>query len=222
MRLVLLGPPGSGKGTQATLLCQRCGLEHIGTGDLLRAAEAQHTPLGERARPFMKVGKLAPDDLVNDLVAERFRQADRPERFVMDGYPRNLAQAASFDQLLRQHYLDLTAVLLLTVPDEEIVRRLSGRWICPAPGCKATYHTQSNPPKVAGVCDKCHTALVQRNDDKEETVRARLLVYHRDTEELVPHYRAQGLLREVPGQGEIEQVYQNLMKALGPQAGAPC
>ncbi len=222
MRLILLGPPGCGKGTQAALLCRRNRLEHIGTGDIIRQAIHDHTPSGERARPFVETGKLVPDDLVNEVIAERFRRDDRPDRFVLDGYPRTLAQAASFDQVLRQQFLDLTAVILLRVSDEEIVRRLSGRWSCPKAGCKATYHTESNPPRVPGVCDNCGTALIQRDDDKVETVRARLIVYHKNTEELIPHYRAQGLLRTVAGEGAIEKVYQDVMKALKAQAGPKC
>jgi adenylate kinase len=222
MRLILLGPPGSGKGTQAQLLSQRYHLEHIGTGDILREAIRQHTPAGERARPFVESGRLVPDDLVNDLIAERFSRDDRPNRFVMDGYPRNRAQAAAFDAMLRQHGLDLTAVVLLEVPDAEIVRRLAGRWSCPKPTCKATYHTVHNPPRVPGTCDNCGTALIQRNDDKEETVKERLKVYHKNTEELVPHYHRQGLLHAVNGTGEIEQVHANIIKVLTPQAGPPC
>jgi adenylate kinase len=221
MRLILLGPPGCGKGTQAALLCRRNRLEHIGTGDLLRQGIREHTVCGERARPFVEAGRLVPDDLVNDLIAERFQREDRPERFVMDGYPRTLAQAASFDQVLRQQFLDLTAVVLLTVSDAEIVRRLSGRWSCPQQGCKATYHTVSNPPRVEGMCDNCGTLLVQRDDDHEETVRRRLIVYHKNTEELVPHYRVQGLLCEAAGEGAIEEVYEGVMKALKAQAGRP-
>src|SRR5277367_4543651 len=135
MRLILLGPPGCGKGTQAKLLSRHNRLEHIGTGDLLRDAKNRGTPLGLRAKPFIEAGKLVPDELVNDLVAERFRREDRPERFVMDGYPRTLAQAAAFDAVLRQQFLDLTAVVLLTVDDTEILHRLAGRWSCPTPGC---------------------------------------------------------------------------------------
>jgi adenylate kinase len=222
MRLILLGPPGSGKGTQAQFLCQRNGLEHIGTGDIIRQAIRQNTPMGARAAPFVAQGLLVPDDLVNDLIAERFHRADRPEQFVMDGYPRTVAQGVAFDGVLGQLRLNLTAVLLLTVADEEIVRRLGGRWSCPKPGCMRTYHTESNPPRVPGVCDKCHTPLVQRDDDRVETVRARLVVYHQNTVELIPHYRAQCLVRPVEGQGTIEQVYANLMKALKQQAGPPC
>jgi adenylate kinase len=221
MRLILLGPPGSGKGTQAKLLSTRHGLEHLATGDLLRECMRQNTPVGVRASSYVNAGQLVPDDVVNDLVAEHFRRA-RPPRFVMDGYPRTLAQAASFDQLLRQQFLDLTGVVLLQVGDEEIVRRLSGRWICPKPGCGATYHVILNPPKADLVCDLDGTPLVQRPDDKEETVRARLRVYHENTAGLVPHYRGQGLLHEVPGVGGVEEVYANVMKVLQPRAGMPC
>jgi adenylate kinase len=222
MRLILLGPPGCGKGTQAKLLSQHKGLEHIGTGDILREAIRQNTTAGARAKPYVDAGKLVPDDLVNDVVAERFNRDDRPERFVMDGYPRTLAQAAAFDQVLRQQFLDLNAVILLQVADEEIIGRVSERWSCPKSGCKATYHTLSNPPKKPGICDYCGTKLVQRDDDRPETVRARLVVYHGNTEALVGHYRAQGLLHEVAGHGPIEGVYANIIKVLNRQAGPKC
>jgi adenylate kinase len=221
MRLILLGPPGSGKGTQAKLLAQRHHLEHIGTGDILREAIRQGTPSGLRAKPLMDAGGLVPDDLVNDVVAERFRRPDRPTRFVMDGYPRTVAQALAFDRLLAEQSLDLTGVLLLKVVDEEVVRRLSGRWSCPKAGCEATYHAVSNPPRVPGVCDKDGTALAQRPDDKEETVRERLVVYHKNTEPLIPYYQARGLLHEVPAEGSIGQVHANLTQVLN-QTGPRC
>lgn len=214
MRLILLGPPGSGKGTQAKLLCRRMGLEHIGTGDIIRAAMENHTPVGVRARPFVETGNLVPDDLVNDLIAEHFQSSNKSNQFVMDGYPRTLSQARSFDELLLRKRLPLSKVLLLDVGDDEIIRRVSGRWSCPKKGCKATYHTEKNPPKNLGHCDDCSTPLVQRSDDKPETVRARLVVYHRDTAELIPYYRSQRLLQVVAGHGEIEQVYQELEHAL--------
>ena len=215
MRLILLGPPGSGKGTQSIMLCRRNHLEHIGTGDLLRAAMRDHSPVGELARSFVESGQLVPNQIVNDLVAERFARPDRPDRFVMDGYPRTLPQAAVFDDVLARHGLSLTGVLVLVVDDEEIVRRLSGRWSCPKLGCKATYHTVSNSPRIKGICDVCGTPLVQREDDKEQTVKARLLVYHRDTAELIPFYRKRNLLQEVDGRGGIEQVYNSLSQVLG-------
>jgi len=216
MRLILLGPPGSGKGTQAKLLCENLHLAHIGTGDILREAVRLGTPPDRKAEPFLAAGKLVPDALVNDLVADRFRRDDRPERFVMDGYPRTLAQAVAFDQVLRQQFLDLTAVVHLSVPDDEIVQRLSARWSCP--NCKATYHTVNKPPRVPGVCDECDTALTQREDDKADTIRRRLVVYHQHTRELVEHYRAQSLLREVPGTGTIENNYGRLVRALDDSA----
>jgi adenylate kinase len=221
MRLILIGPPGSGKGTQAKLLCDRLGLVHIGTGDILREAVRLGTPAGRLAEPYVNNGKLVPDALVNDLVADRFRRDDRPERFVMDGYPRTLAQAASFDQVLRQEFLDLKAVILLNVDDEQIIQRLSGRWSCPKAGCKATYHVVTKPPRVAGICDNDGTPLVQRADDREETMRLRLRVYHENVRELIAHYRAQGLLREVCGEGAIETIYEQLVQAIN-HAGLPC
>jgi adenylate kinase len=220
--MILLGPPGCGKGTQAKLLSRRMGLEHIGTGDLLRAAIGAGTPVGRQAKSFVEAGQLVPDDVVNALVAERFHREDRPQKFVLDGYPRRLEQAVFLDAVLTEVELPLSDVLLIQVPDAEIINRVTGRWSCPKPGCKATYNTLKNPPKKPGICDDCGTALVQREDDKPETVQARLVVYHRDTISLVPHYRAQCLLREVPGEGEIEAVYQNLLQALQPAAGKRC
>jgi adenylate kinase len=221
MRLILVGPPGSGKGTQAKLLSERLGLAHIGTGDILREAVRLGTPAGRQAEPYVKGGQLVPDSLVNDLVADRFRRDDRPDRFVMDGYPRTLAQAASFDQVLRQQFLDLDAVLLLVVDDDEVVRRLSGRWSCPNVACKATYHVTKKPPRVPGICDECNAVLVQREDDREETIRRRLKVYCQNTVDLIPHYRSQGLLREVSGEGDIESIYARIEQALK-QAGQSC
>src|SRR5688572_27120751 len=160
MRLILLGPPGCGKGTQAQLLSQRLDLVHISTGDILRDAVARETELGRQARPYMTAGQLVPDALVNGMVAERFRGPGRPGRFVLDGYPRTIAQAQSLDAGLTGQ--GLSAVVSLVVPDEEIVRRLSGRRTCP--NCKATFHVAFNPPRVADVCDQCGTRLVQRDD----------------------------------------------------------
>lgn len=206
MRLVFLGPPGCGKGTQAKVLCHKLGAEHIGTGDLLRESMRAGTPAGLEAARHVDQGNLVPDQVVNDLIAERFARKDRPGRFILDGYPRTLPQARACDEILEAHHLGLDGVILINVPDREIVRRVSGRWSCPKPGCKATYHVISNPPKVQGVCDDCATGLVQRSDDSPETVESRLVVYHRETEPLLPYYRQKGLLREVDGTGDILQV----------------
>jgi len=220
MRLILVGPPGSGKGTQAKLLAKRHGLAHISTGDMLREAVRLGTPAGKKAEPFVVNGQLAPDDLVNEVVADRFRRGDRPDQFVMDGYPRTVAQAASFDALLRQQFLDLTAVVVLQVDDDAIVERLSGRRICPKD--QTPYHIRYNPPRVPGVCDVCSTPLVQRADDHEETIRRRLKEYHETTAELIPYYRKQGLVREVEGMGEIEEINRRIEQVLQHQAGPAC
>ena len=221
MRLIFIGPPGSGKGTQAKLFSQRLGLCHISTGDLLREAVRQDTPEGRRAQAYMDAGQLVPDDVVNDIVNARFRAPDRPQRFVMDGYPRNLAQAQSFDQVLHQQGLDLNAVVFLNVDDQEIIKRTSGRWNCPNPQCKATYNSHSQPPKTAGVCDDCQMPLVQRDDDRPETVQLRLKVFHDLTDELLDYYRQRGLVIDVPGSGDIETIYQNITAALAKRKPPP-
>ena len=214
MRIILVGPPGCGKGTQAKLLSKRMKLEHIGTGDLLREAIRNETSVGLRAKPFVEVGNLVPDELVNDLVSERFQRDDRPKTFILDGYPRTLMQAKSLDSVLALHDLLLNAVVLLDVCDAEIVKRVTGRWSCPKLGCKATFHTLSNPSKISGICDDCHTVLVQREDDNVETVKSRLTVYHKDTVPLLPYYEQHRLLKRIHGAGDIEEIYQSMVHAL--------
>jgi adenylate kinase len=214
MRLILVGPPGSGKGTQAKLLSQRQGLTHISTGDMLREAIRLGTPAGRKAQPYVSGGQLVPDDLVNQIIADFFSRENRPDHFVMDGYPRTLPQGISFDQVLRQQFLALDAVIVLKVDDEEIVRRLSGRWVCPNSACGASYHTTYKPPRKPGICDNCGTRLIQRDDDKENTVRQRLAIFHASYGDLVEHYRRLGLLREVPAHGDIETIYSNILKVL--------
>ncbi len=212
MRLILLGPPGSGKGTQAKLLCERLGLAHISTGDILREAVRLGTNLGRQARPFMDQGRYVPDDLVNDIVAERFRRPDRPERFLMDGYPRTLAQAQSFDRVLHEQHLALDAAVLLGVADDEIVRRGAGRRVCPVDG--KVYNLVSYPPKTQGICDLCGAPLVLRPDDREETIRRRLQVFRQTLPEVIEHYRRQGILKEVCGEGTIAQIAAEIARVL--------
>jgi adenylate kinase len=221
MRLILLGPPGVGKGTQAKLLCQRLKLQHISTGDLLRHAIALSTPMGRLAKPYVESGQLVPSDLVNDMVNDHFRSEPRPEHFVLDGYPRTVAQAHSFDQVLRQQFLTLDAVVELVVPDEELVRRISGRWTCTNPTCQTSFHTTYKPPRVPGVCDVCGSRLAQREDDREVTVRGRLGVFHTNIADLLKYYDDQGLLRQVHAEGEIEAIYANLVKVLSDAKAAP-
>jgi adenylate kinase len=214
MRLIMIGPPGSGKGTQAKLLSQRMNLVHVSTGDILRDAVAKDTPEGRLARPYMAAGKLAPDAVVNEIVNARFRGKDKPAHFIMDGYPRTLDQAISFEKLLENESLPLSAAVFLNVEDEEIIRRLGGRWTCPNPACKAIYHMTSKPPKVAGVCDLCKTALAQREDDRPETIRQRLQVFHASHDDILLHYRGQGVLLEVLGRGDVATINANIIKAL--------
>jgi adenylate kinase len=212
LRLILIGPPGSGKGTQAKLLSKEFALCHFATGDILREAIRLGTPAGKEAEPYLASGRLVPDDLVNEVVAECFRRENPPDRFVLDGYPRTLAQATSFDQVLRQQFLDLTAAIVLAVPDQEVVRRLSGRRFCP--NCQATYHLAFKPPRQDELCDECGTRLAQRADDREDTIRKRLQIYHQNTADLLGHYRAQGLLREVAGTGTPERVFADIVALL--------
>lgn len=218
MRLVLVGPPGSGKGTQGALLVERLGVVEIGTGDILRKAIKDRTPLGREVEPLLKQGLLVPDTVVNDLVAELFRGPNRPERFAMDGYPRTYAQAIAFDALLNQELLSLDAVVNLTIADDEVVRRISGRRCCSNPDCGALYNVYAKPPKAAGKCDKCGAALMLRDDDREETVRRRLEEFHKNTDALIEHYRRRGLLREVPATDGVETIYANVVEAIGKAA----
>lgn len=214
MRVVLVGAPGSGKGTQAGLLVARLGLTPIGTGDILRAAIKDQTPVGRLAEPLLKVGRLAPDAMVNDLVAELFQRTDRPESFVLDGYPRTYAQAIAFDALLTLHYLKLDAVVNLAVEDEEVVRRIGSRRCCANPTCRTSYNLLARPPKVNAICDRCGGPLTTRDDDREETVRLRLVEFHNNTDRLLEHYRIRGLLREVSALDPVETIYSNIVKAV--------
>ncbi|GBD36625.1 Adenylate kinase [bacterium HR36] len=212
MRLVLLGPPGSGKGTQARWLQERCGLVHISTGDILRDAVRQNTPLGQLARPYMEQGRYVPDEVVNGIIAERFRRSDRPEHFVLDGYPRTRPQAEALDAILAEVGLPLDHAILLNVPDEEIVQRIAGRRSCPH--CGAIYHIPRHPPQRNQQCDYCGTALIQRADDREEAIRQRLRVYQATAPEVVGYYQQQGKVLEMNGLGEPETIFARLRQAL--------
>jgi adenylate kinase len=205
MRLVLLGPPGAGKGTQAERIAARYGIPHLSTGDMLREAVAADTEVGRRAKAIMEVGQLVPDEVMNRLVAERLAQPDAARGFVLDGFPRTLAQARALDDLLEQRDQRLDAVLELTVEDDALVDRISGRFACAR--CGAGYHDRFKRPKVEGVCDVCGgREFVRREDDKPETVRARLKAYHEQTAPLLPYYRNKGLLIAVDGMAEIDDV----------------
>lgn len=212
MRLILLGPPGCGKGTQAKLLCERLGMVHISTGDILRDAVRAGTPLGSQVKSCLEQGKYVPDTLVNDIIADRFRGDDRPRSFLMDGYPRTLAQAIPFDQVLREQGLEIEAAVLLQVADDEIVRRITGRRVCPKDG--SLYHLTHKPPKQPGRCDVCGTNLEQRTDDREETIRQRLKVFAETMPEVIEQYRRRGIYREVKGEGTIEDIHATIVRSL--------
>ncbi len=214
MRLVLVGPPGSGTGTQAELLVKRLGLTYVGTGEILRDAIRRQTELGKQVEQTIKKGLLVPDPIVNDVVAELFRGPHRPERFVMDGYPRTLSQAVAFDALLRQQFLRLDAVVNLAISDDEVVRRISGRWCCTNPACAVCYHLTARPPAVAGKCDLCGSPLGQRDDDREETVRRRLAEFHKTTDALLDQYERLGLVKNVSALDSVETIYGNILKVL--------
>lgn len=214
MRLVLVGPPGSGKGTQAERLVRRFGLTQVGTGVILRDAIARGTEMGRQVAPLMKQGLLVPDPIVNDVVAELFRSPARPACFVMDGYPRTYSQAIAFDALLRQQFLSLDAVVNLTIPDDEVVRRIGGRRCCASPTCGACFHLAARKPIVEGKCDLCGSPLIIREDDKEETIRRRLGEFYKNTDALIEHYRRQNLVRDVPATDPVDVIEANILKAL--------
>lgn len=213
MNLVLLGPPGAGKGTQAARLAAHFGLAHVATGDLFRQNLREGTPLGLEARRYMEQGLLVPDSVTVAMVEARIAQPDAESGFVLDGFPRNLAQAEALDRILDGRHRRLDRVLALVVDREAIIRRLTGRWVCPS--CQATYHVEFNPPRTAGVCDRCGTALVQRADDSLETVTKRLAVYDEETAPLVSFYREREILTEVDGMGTVEDVTARLVGVLG-------
>ncbi len=209
MRLVLLGPPGSGKGTQGARLAEALGVPRISTGDILRRNVAEGTDLGKRAKAFMESGKLVPDELVIAMTAERLKEPDARKGFILDGFPRTIAQAEALATLTT-----LDAVVNLFLEPEELVKRSAGRRVCPK--CESVYHLVSNPPRKAGFCDKCGSALVIRPDDREEVVRTRIETYEKQTAPLVQYYRDRGLLREVYASGLIDEISQRVQEILKP------
>ena len=212
-RVVLLGPPGAGKGTQAKLLEEKFAAPQISTGDILRKAVADQSLLGKQASEYIRRGELVPDRLIIDLVADRLKQKDCETGFVLDGFPRTIAQAQSLEEILKKMGLGLDCVLSVQVPHKLIVERLSGRRTCK--GCGALYHVVFDPPKAAGTCNRCGGELFQRDDDREETVTNRLKVYDDQTAPLVSYYRERGLLREIDGVGEVADIGKRVVRALG-------
>jgi len=213
LRVVLLGPPGAGKGTQAKFLQEQYGACQISTGDILRKAVAEQTPLGKEASGYINRGALVPDDLIVNLVAERLKEKDCAQGFILDGFPRTIPQAQSLDEILKKMGIALNGVVSVQVPRKVIVERLAGRRTCE--GCGALYHLALDPPKVEGVCDRCGGGLYQRDDDREETITARLSVYDTQTAPLVNYYRERSLLRNVDGVGTVDDIHSRMIQALG-------
>ncbi|GGW99108.1 adenylate kinase [Streptomyces noursei] len=214
MRIVLVGPPGAGKGTQAAYLAKNLAIPHISTGDLFRANISQGTPLGVEAKSYMDAGNLVPDSVTIGMAEDRMEQADAVEGFLLDGFPRNLGQAEALDAFLQSKGLKLDAVLDLEVPEDEVVKRIAGRRIC-RKDSSHVFHVEYNKPQTEGVCDACGGELYQREDDREDTVRKRLEVYHSETEPIIDYYKAQDLVVTIPALGKVAEVTQRAMNALG-------
>jgi adenylate kinase len=212
VRLVLLGPPGAGKGTQAKLLQEHFDIPQISTGDILRHAAKEGTRLGKQAKKYMDRGELVPDPVILDIVDERLSADDARKGFLLDGFPRTVAQAEAFETMLNRRQETLDGAISLRVPRATVVARLSGRRTCRQ--CGAMYHVRFNPPAKEGVCDQCGGDLYQRADDREETIEARMEVYDRESAPLLDYFRDKGLLREVDGSKSTDEVFQQILRQL--------
>ena len=208
LKLVLLGAPGAGKGTQAEILSRKLNIPTISTGNILRAAMKNGTPVGLKAKSYVESGKLVPDDVIIGIVCERLAEPDCANGYILDGMPRTIPQA----EALEQHGIDVDTALSIEIADETIIERMSGRRACPK--CGATYHIVYAAPKTENICDKCGTELIIRSDDKPETVKDRLNVYHQQTEPLIAYYKTAGVLREVDGTQELPKVFEDVVAIL--------
>ncbi|MFJ8051750.1 adenylate kinase [Streptomyces luteogriseus] len=213
MRIVLVGPPGAGKGTQAAFLAKNLSIPHISTGDLFRANISRQTELGKLAKSYMDAGNLVPDEVTIAMAKDRMEQPDAENGFLLDGFPRNVSQAEALDELLETENMQLDAVLDLEVPEDEVVKRIAGRRIC-RNDSSHVFHVTYKQPAKEGVCDVCGGELYQRDDDSEETVRTRLEVYHTQTEPIIDYYKAQGLVVTISALGKVEDVTTRAMEAL--------
>jgi adenylate kinase len=212
MGIILLGPPGAGKGTQAKKLTGTFAIPQISTGDMLREAVKNGTELGKKAKAFMDAGGLVPDEVVIGIVKERLAAADCSAGFILDGFPRTIPQAQALDRVVKELGKEIRFVLSLEVDQKELMERLCGRRTCT--GCGAMYHVTFNAPRAEGKCDKCSTALIQRDDDREETIKNRLVNYNKATAPLLDYYKSTGKIRTVMASGEIDAIYGNIVKIL--------
>ena len=213
MKIIMLGAPGAGKGTQAKMIADKYKVPHVSTGDIFRANIKNGTELGKEAKQYMDKGLLVPDELTVKILLDRVAQADCENGYVLDGFPRTIAQAEVLDKALTELGDKIDYAIDVNVPDENIIKRMSGRRACLA--CGATYHIEHIPPKKEGVCDRCGEALVLRDDDKEETVKNRLNVYHEQTQPLIEYYTGKGILKEVDGTVPMDQVFEAITDILG-------
>ena len=213
MRLLIMGAPGAGKGTQAALIKEAYNIKHISTGDMFRKAISEKTPTGIEAKSYIDQGKLVPYSVTNKLVRERLSEKDCENGFLLDGYPRNLAQAEELDKILKDLGIKLDAVINVSVDDNFLIERITGRRTCTK--CGASYHVSFNKPKVEGICDECGSTLIQRPDDSEETIKNRLSVYYEKTKPVLDYYEAQNIVKNVDGIGEINEIFEKIKKELG-------
>ena len=212
MDFILLGPPGAGKGTQAKLMIDKWEIPQISTGDILRAALREGTPLGLEAKGFMDAGELVPDRVVIGIIAERLKEDDATDGFILDGFPRTIPQAEALQGILDELGRNIDHVVSIEVEDEELVNRLTGRRMCK--GCGESFHVVFNPPSAEGSCDRCSGELYQRDDDKEDTIRQRLAVYSQQTEPLIAYYSEQGKVRQIVGTGSIQDIFSRIEQAV--------
>ena len=212
MKIIMLGAPGAGKGTQAKMLADKYGIPHISTGDIFRANIKNETELGKKAKEYMDQGLLVPDELTCNLVVDRIQQDDCKKGYILDGFPRTIPQAEALDNALTELKDSLDYAINVEVPDDNIVNRMSGRRACV--GCGATYHIVYNPTKEEGICDRCGKELILRDDDKPETVQKRLTVYHEQTQPLIDYYQKKGILKEVDGTVDMKDVFDAIVKVL--------
>lgn len=213
MKIIMLGAPGAGKGTQAKVISDKQNIPHISTGDIFRENVKNETPLGKKAKEYMDAGELVPDELTCDLVMDRISKDDCKNGFVLDGFPRTIPQAEALDAALKSSGQSMDFALDVDVPDENIISRMEGRRACVS--CGATYHVVTIPPKTEGKCDRCGADLIIREDDKPDTVKKRLDVYHKQTQPLIDYYKKQGILKTVDGTRDMDEVYSEIKTVLG-------